>query len=110
MTRLMCRRRCQCAQCGFTLIDLLVAIVCLACATQGFLGCRTRNTGTSNRVKCASNLRQIGQAILLYSNDTRGAYPRARMSAGPQRLPIWGTAAPSTQPFKEDGPAQHDVT
>jgi len=30
---------------------------------------------TANRVKCASNLRQIGQAILLYSNDNRGAYP-----------------------------------
>jgi prepilin-type processing-associated H-X9-DG protein len=30
---------------------------------------------TANRVKCASNERQIGQAILLYSNDHRGAYP-----------------------------------
>ncbi len=30
---------------------------------------------TANRVKCASNLRQIGQAILLYSNDNRGKYP-----------------------------------
>jgi len=30
---------------------------------------------TANRVKCASNLRQIGQAILLYSNDNHGQYP-----------------------------------
>lgn len=30
---------------------------------------------TSNRVKCASNLRQIGQAILLYSQDHGGQYP-----------------------------------
>jgi len=30
---------------------------------------------TANRVKCASNERQIGQAILLYSNDHRGKYP-----------------------------------
>jgi len=30
---------------------------------------------TANRVKCASNLRQIGQAILLYGNDTKGSYP-----------------------------------
>ena len=29
----------------------------------------------ANRVKCASNLRQIGQAILLYSNDNSGQYP-----------------------------------
>jgi prepilin-type processing-associated H-X9-DG protein len=30
---------------------------------------------TANRVKCASNERQIGQAILLYSNDNKGNYP-----------------------------------
>jgi prepilin-type processing-associated H-X9-DG protein len=30
---------------------------------------------TANRVKCASNMRQIGQGILLYSNDNRGQYP-----------------------------------
>lgn len=31
---------------------------------------------TANRVKCASNMRQIGQAILLYSNENRGQYPK----------------------------------
>ena len=30
---------------------------------------------TANRVKSASNLRQIGQAILLYTNDHQGEYP-----------------------------------
>jgi prepilin-type processing-associated H-X9-DG protein len=30
---------------------------------------------TANRVKCASNLRQIGMAVLLYSNDNHGKYP-----------------------------------
>lgn len=30
---------------------------------------------TANRVKCASNMRQIGQGILIYSNDHRGKYP-----------------------------------
>jgi prepilin-type processing-associated H-X9-DG protein len=30
---------------------------------------------TANRVKCASNERQIGQAMLLYSNDHTGEYP-----------------------------------
>lgn len=29
----------------------------------------------AKRVKCASNLRQIGQTMLLWSNDHRGAYP-----------------------------------
>ena len=31
--------------------------------------------GTHPRVKCASNLRQIGQAILLYANENNGRYP-----------------------------------
>jgi prepilin-type processing-associated H-X9-DG protein len=30
---------------------------------------------TANRVKCASNERQIGQALLLYANDHQGKYP-----------------------------------
>jgi len=36
---------------------------------------------TANRVKCGSNLRQIGQAILLYSNENKGAYPRTTYDA-----------------------------
>jgi prepilin-type processing-associated H-X9-DG protein len=35
----------------------------------------SRARETAKRVQCASNLRQIGQAILLYSNDHKGAYP-----------------------------------
>lgn len=30
---------------------------------------------TANRVKCASNMRQIGMGILLYANDNKGKYP-----------------------------------
>jgi prepilin-type processing-associated H-X9-DG protein len=30
---------------------------------------------TANRVKCGSNMRQIGMACLLYSNENRGNYP-----------------------------------
>jgi prepilin-type processing-associated H-X9-DG protein len=35
--------------------------------------CRPRET--ANRVECASNLRQIGQAIALYAQDHGGQYP-----------------------------------
>src|SRR4051812_38576483 len=34
-----------------------------------------RASETANRVKCASNLRQIGQAIELYAKDHGGQYP-----------------------------------
>jgi prepilin-type processing-associated H-X9-DG protein len=34
-----------------------------------------RASETANRVKCASNLRQMGMAIMLYSNDHKGDLP-----------------------------------
>jgi prepilin-type processing-associated H-X9-DG protein len=34
-----------------------------------------RSSETSNRAKCASNLHQIGLAILLYAQDNSGQYP-----------------------------------
>lgn len=34
-----------------------------------------RSREAANRVKCASNMRQIGQAILLYANEHKGQYP-----------------------------------
>ena len=30
---------------------------------------------TANRVKCGSNMRQIGQGIFLYANENKGKYP-----------------------------------
>lgn len=36
--------------------------------------CRSRET--ANRVKCASNLRAIGQTILLYAADNHGQFPQ----------------------------------
>jgi len=38
---------------------------------------------TANRIKCASNLRQIGQAIDLYITDSKGPYPRTYYSSLP---------------------------
>jgi hypothetical protein len=34
-----------------------------------------RGREMANRVHCASNMRQIGQALLLYANDMKGPYP-----------------------------------
>jgi prepilin-type processing-associated H-X9-DG protein len=80
-----------------------------------------RADSTSNRVRCASNLRQIGQAILLYSNENRGAYPRATYDPEKADQPTAFThpdAQPDddekTQgykpPFVKSGPGPNDVT
>ncbi|HWP40020.1 MAG TPA: hypothetical protein VNL70_03770, partial [Tepidisphaeraceae bacterium] len=36
----------------------------------------SRARETANRVKCASNMRLIGQAMLLHANENRGQYPQ----------------------------------
>src|ERR1700733_12516770 len=43
------------------------------------------------RVHCANNLRQIWQGVIHYSNDNRGAFPRAIKSPDANPVPVWGT-------------------
>lgn len=95
---------------GYTLVDL-VAVVLLCGLTVPFLvSCRDNHRGTANRVKCASNLRQIGQALLLYANENNGNYPRTIYAESEVVKPTWGTNASASNPFKDGGPLPNDVT
>ena len=95
---------------GFTLSDLLVVVGLIPLVGVMVLSCRGRTSDVSNYVTCASNLRQISQAILLYANDNRGAFPRTVFAGGEEVAPVFGTGANAKNPFEAGGPAANDVT
>jgi hypothetical protein len=70
--------------------DVFVSIVLVLLLGTFTIGQAQMADEVANRVKCASNLRMVGQAILLYSNDNRGAFPRVRVDMN-DLTPVWGT-------------------
>src|SRR4051794_26358149 len=60
---------------GFTLVELLVVIAIVAILIALLLPALSAIRSRSIELRCQTNLRSMGQAMILYTQDNRGFFP-----------------------------------
>jgi prepilin-type N-terminal cleavage/methylation domain-containing protein/prepilin-type processing-associated H-X9-DG protein len=77
---------------GFTLVELLAVIAIIAVLSAILFPVFSIARANARRVRCESNMRQVGAALLLYADDYHGYLPSFSQSH-----PSWMSAPPDPQ-------------
>src|SRR5436190_19885766 len=80
---------------GFTLVELLVVIGIIALLIGILMPALSKARESANTIKCAANLRSVGQGLAIYIAGNKGTLPASYvyegMSLGPPQLPAAAT-------------------
>jgi type II secretory pathway pseudopilin PulG len=80
MSELLPRTSLQSRATAFTLVELLVVIGVVALLLSLLLPALARARSVSRAITCASQLREMGNGMILYSHDYNGWIPRTHYS------------------------------
>ena len=88
---------------GASLADMVIVFVVLVFISGIGVAWAQEQREIRSRIRCASNLRQIGMALLLYANENRQQYPRTHYSPDLEAHPLAAFTVPEAdQPFATD--------
>lgn len=85
---------------GFTLLELMVVITIISILAAILLPALARAREAARRIKCASNLRQMGLVFLMYANENSDMFPPAHPNGR------WGEAEYWTADLADGYPPQ----
>jgi len=104
---------------GISLADVLVLMLVITICSAALLQAAVLQSEKSNRILCASHLKQMGNALILYSNENKGLFPRTKADAKDPKIRFFtvpniakvDSNPQASDPFgKDNTPENNDMT